>query len=62
MSGTAEAERCYDLHCNRLGQISHAEGTIMAPEDTAMTPLAIQDYLRLLPAMQQTAQGYLWSS
>jgi hypothetical protein len=34
----------------------------MAPEDTAMAPLAIQDYLRLLPAMKQTAQGYLWSS
>jgi uncharacterized protein YuzE len=27
-----------------------------------MAPLVIQDYLRLLPAVKQTAREYLWSS
>jgi uncharacterized protein YuzE len=27
-----------------------------------MAQLVIEDYLRLLPAIKQTAQGYLWTS
>lgn len=27
-----------------------------------MAPLAIEDYLRLLPAVRQTTRGYLWLS
>lgn len=42
--------------------MSYSETTRTATKATAMASLAIEAYLRLLPAVRQTGQGHLWMS
>jgi uncharacterized protein YuzE len=42
--------------------ISHQKNTIASSEATSMAQLAIEGYIRLLPAVKQTTRGYLWTS